>query len=494
MQTTINTSPKFLRYLLWLLIIGCLCIIIFKLFYTILYGYTLNHVAGTWITLALDLSEGMFYRPLFTENIGFGGTRFFPLFFSLHALLIKLFGMPILSGHIISLFSGLLLFGACFIVLRQIKINAVMVIGLLTLLFSESSIQLGLTTVRGDILPVALNILGIACISNDDNTKYRILIASAFFVLAFSAKVTAINGILSVILWLIFNRKIKEALMITTFTSIGYILFLGILYLGTSGRIITIFSACSSGGADLNTVLKAPIIFIKLITRRDLICLLLLMWAFVVAYKHKKSLVNNVFFIFWFISIINTIVIFGSPGTDYNHLVDISTASVLLIGSKGSFSKSLNNRMQIHSFIIFVSICIICNLASSKSILADKDNRMAKRYPKEIIDLIREDDATIIAENPIFPLIADKRPYLLDSFMLRLIILNNDDIRSLTFNNINQKKYSAIIFDKNPLENIEGYSKAHFGYEFVQEVILNYKVGLKIDSYVVYFPDFSASN
>ena len=34
--------------------------------------------AGIWTTLAVDLTEGTFYRPLVDEN-GYGGTRYFPL-------------------------------------------------------------------------------------------------------------------------------------------------------------------------------------------------------------------------------------------------------------------------------------------------------------------------------------------------------------------------------------------------------------------------------
>ena len=103
------SNPLFL-----LIVLGCLSIVVIIVLYSINIGSSLNFVSGTWIGLAMDFSDGIFYRPLFSDEIGFGGTRYFPLFFSIHALLIKLFGMPIISGHIVSIFSGLLLLWCLF--------------------------------------------------------------------------------------------------------------------------------------------------------------------------------------------------------------------------------------------------------------------------------------------------------------------------------------------------------------------------------------------
>ena len=48
-------------------------------------GNALNHVSGAWMTLADDLAHGTFYRPLEGPAQGYGGTRFFPLAFAIHA-------------------------------------------------------------------------------------------------------------------------------------------------------------------------------------------------------------------------------------------------------------------------------------------------------------------------------------------------------------------------------------------------------------------------
>src|SRR5271166_4729159 len=55
-----------------------------------------DHPAGVIIAMAADLRDGVFYRPLLGPE-GYGGTRYFPLYFVVHALMMKL-GVPVLLG------------------------------------------------------------------------------------------------------------------------------------------------------------------------------------------------------------------------------------------------------------------------------------------------------------------------------------------------------------------------------------------------------------
>src|ERR1041385_5313521 len=68
----------------------------------ILQGGYLTHVSGAWAALADDVAHGVLYRPLLS-SLGYGGTRYFPLYFLLHGLLARA-GLPLLAGgHLLSL-------------------------------------------------------------------------------------------------------------------------------------------------------------------------------------------------------------------------------------------------------------------------------------------------------------------------------------------------------------------------------------------------------
>jgi hypothetical protein len=86
------------------------------------------------------------------------------------------------------------------------------------------------------------------------------------------------------------------------------------------------------------------------------------------------------------------------------------------------------------------------------------------------------------------PILADKNPYLMDSFMLRLMMQKDPRIKRITSDAITEKKYSAIIFDKDPQSSSEWYSNSHFGREFVDMVLRNYRFSFKQDRYTVYVP------
>src|SRR5207302_8172729 len=66
----------------------------------------IDHVAGVWATMSQDLLHGVFYRPIYGE-LGYGGTRYMPAFFVLHAGLWKTFASWRVAGHAIAGGGGL---------------------------------------------------------------------------------------------------------------------------------------------------------------------------------------------------------------------------------------------------------------------------------------------------------------------------------------------------------------------------------------------------
>src|SRR6266571_5621400 len=66
-----------------------------------------DNASGVWTALAQDLARGIFYRPT-ADVFGFGGTRYMPLFFMLHASLIRLSLDPVSAGVTMTLASAAL--------------------------------------------------------------------------------------------------------------------------------------------------------------------------------------------------------------------------------------------------------------------------------------------------------------------------------------------------------------------------------------------------
>ena len=241
-------------------------------------GKGMNHVSGVWMAIATDLRDGVFYRPLFDDSMGYGGTRFFPLFFSLVALAASALGSVIVAGHTIAISSGLLLLVSCYLFMRRFDVTPVISLALCVLLLAPFSIQHGFQSVRGDLLPLALNVLGLAVYLGKSVGKKSLLFTVVMFVLAFSAKVTAIHGVASLCIWLMLDGERREARKLLLYTLVGYATVLGLMHVASSGRVFEIFEACASGGATFITLLRAPIRF-STMSSSDLPCVLLLFWA-----------------------------------------------------------------------------------------------------------------------------------------------------------------------------------------------------------------------
>ncbi len=485
MHRSPSTQVYLYKALVIITVIG-LVVFLGKITFATYSGSSLDHVAGAWIGLALDFSDGMFYRPLYNDEIGYGGTRFFPLFFSLHSLLIGTLGMPIVSGHIVSLLAGLLLFTGCYRILRLCHVKPIQAIALITLLISCASLQLGLTTIRGDILPLALNISGLALLLSPRLNSPKLLLVSAIFVLAFSTKITSIHGILTAFIWLVLNGRKPEAVRLLFFTITGCLFFLFFLYLGTSGRILSIFSISSSGGASIYGLLRAPIGFVNNITSKDPISLLCFFWAITAFINNLSVTRKHLTVIFFLVSCAITVFIHGTPGINYNHLVDISASSLLVVGSLVLSSKQNSFRTSSYTLLILLSFSILFSLPSLKALSKNNKN---EHFPAEIVSLFKDDNSLVLSEEVMLPILADKNPYLLDPFMLRLAINKNDTVKTSIFDKVKNKAFSAIVFKHDPLEKPGWYAASHFGTELLDLIFLNYSEQSKIGRYTIYLPN-----
>src|SRR5947209_7002745 len=100
----------------------------------------LEHVAGAWIALAVDLRDGIFYRAAYGPH-GYGGTRFFPLYFLLHGAATKVFGSWRAPGYFLSASSITLLLIACYYLLRRLGVDRWLSVAGPVALMAGSSVQ-----------------------------------------------------------------------------------------------------------------------------------------------------------------------------------------------------------------------------------------------------------------------------------------------------------------------------------------------------------------
>ena len=106
-------------------------------------------------------SAGLFYRDL-SSDVGYGGTRYFPLFFSLIGLFMRAGLAPLASGWIASACAALILATGLFRVARALKLSPDVSVLLGVGGLAPYFVQQTLFEVRADVLAAGLNLWGLS--------------------------------------------------------------------------------------------------------------------------------------------------------------------------------------------------------------------------------------------------------------------------------------------------------------------------------------------
>jgi len=449
-------------------------------------GHFLEQVSGSWAALAVDLSKGIFYRPLVDDVIGTGGTRWMPLFFTLHGGLIKLTGDVFITGHLLSLFSSALLIMAVVLILKKAGTGFISSIVLITLLLCSNNLITAMTAVRGDILAAALNVCGIYFAISSENKNYRAALSSLLFSLTVIAKITSVFGIAAVVLWLYFNKRKADALKYAGLFTLFTIILLLLIMVFSSGRFLEIFSLCASGGTTPVKFIKAPFNFMNCITGTDTGALVIFTAGLTAVIFKGRDFFRSQYALYISVTLAITVFIFGTEGIVGNHLIDIHIASVLaLTGVIREYKLSEAVVLKCSAIIIVLAFAI--NSHSIRQI--SKKEPLLVSVKKTAYSLNRVQ--YFISENPWLPIIMNREVYMLDPWMFRIIDAERPGMLIKFYSRLDHGEFEAIVFDQNPDAPWipEWFDYSHFGRNFMNHVYRAYSRKENFGLYYIYTPN-----
>ena len=232
--------------------------------------------AGVWTALADDVAHGDFYRPL-QGPLGTGGTRYMPLFFTLHGGLIWAGLSPLTAGVGLTLASALALVGALGALLRRLAVPRDIAWPAAALMGGTVTFGLMTLTVRGDFLAAALNLAGVTAALGwrEKGGGARLGLAAALFAAAFLTKLTTVFGLAAVAGWML-TRGERAAAFRLVAASAGLMLAgLVIAEWASDGRMLASFRAVADGGTDLAFALSGPRRLLTNCADDPLLCFLL---------------------------------------------------------------------------------------------------------------------------------------------------------------------------------------------------------------------------
>ena len=167
--------------------------------------------------------------------------------------------MPVLlSAYLLSTAAIIGLMLGTFRLLRELGVEPWLAAGSAVALLAAGSIQMSVSTPQADGLAAALNVWGLAAIARPPRSRRRILLASLLFTLAWSAKLTTVFGLAAAFIWLLATGYKRVARLLAAETCCGYLLVAGAMIVASRGRVVEIFKACASGGADWRFIASGP--------------------------------------------------------------------------------------------------------------------------------------------------------------------------------------------------------------------------------------------
>lgn len=404
--------------------------------------------SNIWTALAWDVAHGEFYRPLLSPS-GYGGTRYMPLLFVAHGLLLRLHVDPILAGAALMQASVCAAAAALYFTLREARVRAPLAAPLACTVWSTAVYQAYCTDVRADYLAAALALTAVGlAIGHRSRAKDTWLAGAAVAcVLAGLTKVTSLAVAGPLVVWLWIEGARRSAWRFAGATAALWLAAIGVVQWASHGNFLESFLATASGGMTLATIARAIPHFVQETTWEPFVGtpFLLALWcAFQAARRRRLTLVH----VALAGTTLVTLVIFASPGTVANQLVDLQMMSVLVIGAAladGDASPRLI--APIYAVLAIAIAAISWPVPGLPSVMATirRDGLLTRARVQSIHDEFLPPGTRYITNDPIFAVLYDERPVVLDEFGLELSVRSGGPAGRDFEARIRRQEYDVVI-------------------------------------------------
>ena len=440
----------------------------------------LNYVEGIWIGLAIDTSQGTLYRPL-DGPLGYGGTRYFPLFFTIHGGLIRAGINPIVAGYALSALSVALLVTSVFVFLRRLHVDAIVASLAAAVTLACQPVQMALLAIRGDALPAAFALLGLSA----SVSTGRLAPAAVLFTLAFATKSTSIYAAVAAVGFFAVTGRRRDAIRLGLMVLVGMAATVAIMEVASGGRALSTIAASAGGGSGLASVLGAPVSFARILRRVPESTFFIQLGAAVLLVRLLRP--ASVAEVGWLLSLGATLVIYASPATIENHLVDLTALSVVVVASlAGSLRSSPIAAPAVLAVLIAGGVAAGSSAVWRSATLDTADLRSSR---EAVLRAIGPASDRMFADNPMLAASARTSPYLLDPYMFSVRLARDPRALSRLNDDVARQAFEVIVLEhvKFDRPEVETFPGGTFG-AFRSTVLEHYRLDAVVENRDIYRP------
>ncbi len=435
----------------------------------------IQHIAGVWIGLAAALEQGTFYPPL--EDHGFyGGTRYMPVVFALLAGLGRVGGDWLVAAKLTALLTTLALLAGLFVAAqRQAGTGQGLFFAVLLLALPEG--LNALLTPHADALAAALAVWGLLCLDREQLSPGWIVLAGLLFALAFLSKFSAVAGPAAVGAWLLMRRRPGPAAGVAGLSAaLAALGVLGCDWL-SAGRMLDNFHSLASGGMSGESIRLGPVRLLIALCRPTPF---LLVWPVAGVLLLLRARARDWGVWEWYLawSLLVTAVIFTSPGTEFNHLVELQAACLIVLARKGG---------ETATACVVPGVVGLVVLAWGLVLLLPGPDRSAigAQQLREVVPA----GSRLLSEDASVPVLLGQRPVVLDPFSYRILAERGRIDDEELAGRIRRQEFDVLVMLA-PLEPPEQglCPRFHFGPAVTQAMRRAYRHAGTVGRYHVYRP------
>ena len=463
-------------------------------------GSYLSYVSGIWLALGKDLAEGVFFRELIGP-LGYGGTRYFPLFFVLIGAFLAAGVPPLLAGGFASGVAGGLLATGLGRVARALDAPRHVVWLAAAAALAPYFVQQTLFEVRADVLAAALNLWGLSAavplFRGEAPARQKVWPSVAWFTLALAAKITSLTVPGCVAVALLLAGRARVGIRFVAGMAAGSAVFLAVVQAASAGRALGAWRACMFAGSSEGQTLQRLIAgeFVALARYSHLLAALL---GFA-----SLALAAGIFFdwrarqrrtgdgqtrglggrALWMPVILfagvsaSTALTLSSPGTvPSNQMVEWLGVTVVVVLWMAAA------RSEVRLAVSALLALVVCWMAAQDVVRVSqlwntRAERTTSAVRQAIVERVAKAPGPVLSESALWPVLAGQQPFLLDPFALRVVMASRPDIARDLESRIDARQFPAVIFQVDPTST-KGrgyYENVNFGWPVTARILAHYR-------------------
>lgn len=386
-----------------------------------------DSTSGVWTALAVDYAQGHFYRPV-VSDLGYGGTRYMPIYFMYLGTLIAHGLDPIIAGVVAMQSTVVAMLAGIVLVLRRASVSMGWAVSLALVTFCTTVFQHYVTDTNCEYLAAAFSLFALALYLQPPGQRpgpARLLLIALLCCLGFYTKFTTLYVPAGVFLHLLLTRQWRSAALFAVAGMLMLTAFFVLFQHLSNGLMWENIASAVTGGTPPDYVLGFLGRFLKVVTISNPAIGVTMLMALIASIVMLRTDGATPLVLVFLMVILSTVLIFTSWGVVGNHVIALHAFSLAVIGA-GLTSKTLRACFSVgFGVLTIISLVALLPGVDPPRTTLELAGRETSAELRSAIARHRLDNRPIASNDGTVAVMFGERAVVLDDYNLWIAVTND---------------------------------------------------------------------